>query len=106
MPTGSASSTRPRSTSSGNSPSSRGASRSCPNSPTSSRKNCARFTNANSSSNGNHDEQEDTMRIRWYGQSAFLIQGEHTVFLDPFGSTDGLTDRGLYFYYPPIKTTS
>jgi L-ascorbate metabolism protein UlaG (beta-lactamase superfamily) len=44
-----------------------------------------------------------TLRIRWYGQSAFLIQGEHAVFIDPFGSMDGLADRGLQFDYPPIK---
>jgi L-ascorbate metabolism protein UlaG (beta-lactamase superfamily) len=43
------------------------------------------------------------MRIRWYGHSAFLIQGEHTVFIDPFGPMDGLTDRGLQFDYPPIN---
>jgi L-ascorbate metabolism protein UlaG (beta-lactamase superfamily) len=43
------------------------------------------------------------MRIRWYGQSAFLIQSEHTVFIDPFGSMDALTERGLQFDYPPIN---
>ena len=25
------------------------------------------------------------MRIRWYGQSAFLLAGEKSVFVDPFG---------------------
>jgi L-ascorbate metabolism protein UlaG (beta-lactamase superfamily) len=25
------------------------------------------------------------MRIRWYGQSAFLLTGEKTVAIDPFG---------------------
>lgn len=25
------------------------------------------------------------MRIQWYGQSAFLLRGERTVFIDPFG---------------------
>jgi L-ascorbate metabolism protein UlaG (beta-lactamase superfamily) len=34
------------------------------------------------------------MRIRWYGQSAFLLTGEKRVFIDPFG--DG-------FRYPPIE---
>ncbi|MFL5962174.1 MAG: MBL fold metallo-hydrolase [Gaiellaceae bacterium] len=42
------------------------------------------------------------MRIRWYGRSAFLIQGERTVFIDPFGEMRGLTERGLQFDYPPI----
>jgi L-ascorbate metabolism protein UlaG (beta-lactamase superfamily) len=43
------------------------------------------------------------MRIRWYGQSAFLISGERTVFIDPFGALDGLAERGLRFDYPPIE---
>ena len=44
------------------------------------------------------------MRIRWYGQSAFLISGdETTVFIDPFGDmTTSLASRGLEFSYPPI----
>lgn len=25
------------------------------------------------------------MRIRWYGRSAFLLTGERTVMIDPFG---------------------
>jgi L-ascorbate metabolism protein UlaG (beta-lactamase superfamily) len=44
------------------------------------------------------------MRIRWYGQSAFLIDGgEHSVFIDPFGAMDGLSARGLQFDYPAIN---
>jgi len=43
------------------------------------------------------------MRIRWYGQSAFLISGERTVFVDPFGSVERLTAQGLRFDYPPIQ---
>jgi L-ascorbate metabolism protein UlaG (beta-lactamase superfamily) len=43
------------------------------------------------------------MRIRWYGQSAFLISGERTVFIDPFGAMDGFVERGLQFDYPPIQ---
>jgi L-ascorbate metabolism protein UlaG (beta-lactamase superfamily) len=43
------------------------------------------------------------MRIRWYGQSAFLIESAQTVFVDPFGSLEGLTERGLQFDYPPIE---
>lgn len=43
------------------------------------------------------------MRIRWYGQSAFLLQGEQTVTIDPFGSfTAQLAERGLVFDYPPV----
>ena len=43
------------------------------------------------------------MLIRWYGQSAFLIRGERSVFIDPFGSgVAGLAERGLRFDYPPI----
>jgi L-ascorbate metabolism protein UlaG (beta-lactamase superfamily) len=43
------------------------------------------------------------MRIRWYGQSAFLIAGEKTVFIDPFGDMEGLAARGMQFDYPPIE---
>jgi L-ascorbate metabolism protein UlaG (beta-lactamase superfamily) len=43
------------------------------------------------------------MRIRWYGQSSFLIDGEKSVFIDPFGDTKVFADRGLTFDYPPIE---
>jgi L-ascorbate metabolism protein UlaG (beta-lactamase superfamily) len=43
------------------------------------------------------------MRIRWYGQSAFLISGERAVFIDPFGAMEGLAERGIRFAYPPIE---
>ena len=45
------------------------------------------------------------MRIRWYGQSAFLISGAETsVFIDPFGDMSAaLASRGLEFGYPPIE---
>jgi L-ascorbate metabolism protein UlaG (beta-lactamase superfamily) len=43
------------------------------------------------------------MRIRWHGQSAFLIDGERTVFIDPFGELEGLAARGLQFDYPAIE---
>src|SRR4029077_20496970 len=43
------------------------------------------------------------MRIRWYGQSAFLLEAEQSVFIDPFGAgIAGLAERGLRFDYPPI----
>lgn len=36
--------------------------------------------------------------VRWYGQSAFLVEGEQAVFVDPFG------DLGSpEFRYPPIE---
>jgi L-ascorbate metabolism protein UlaG (beta-lactamase superfamily) len=43
------------------------------------------------------------MRIQWFGQSAFLIEGERTVFIDPFGAMEGLTERGMQFDYPPVE---
>jgi L-ascorbate metabolism protein UlaG (beta-lactamase superfamily) len=42
------------------------------------------------------------MRIRWFGQSAFLLAGERTVVVDPFGDMSGLASRGLRFDYPPL----
>jgi L-ascorbate metabolism protein UlaG (beta-lactamase superfamily) len=42
-------------------------------------------------------------RVRWYGQSAFLIDGgDRSVFIDPFGDVQRLTAQGLQFDYPPI----
>jgi L-ascorbate metabolism protein UlaG (beta-lactamase superfamily) len=43
------------------------------------------------------------MRIRWYGQSAFLLDGAQSVFIDPFGAVNGLTRQGLQFDYPAIE---
>ncbi len=44
------------------------------------------------------------MRIRWYGQSAFLLTGErHRVFIDPFGDVSALTSRGIEWRYPPVE---
>jgi L-ascorbate metabolism protein UlaG (beta-lactamase superfamily) len=43
------------------------------------------------------------MQIRWYGQSAFRLTGEQTVFIDPFGSMTGLAERGMRFDYAPIE---
>jgi L-ascorbate metabolism protein UlaG (beta-lactamase superfamily) len=43
------------------------------------------------------------MHIRWFGQSAFLISAERTVFVDPFGPMEGLAERGMQFDYPAIK---
>lgn len=46
------------------------------------------------------------MRIRWYGQSAFLLSGDHTVFIDPFGDMSGLAARGIEFNYPPVANVT
>ncbi len=43
------------------------------------------------------------MRVRWYGQSAFLLSGERQVFVDPFGDLPGAAARGLVFGYPAIQ---
>jgi L-ascorbate metabolism protein UlaG (beta-lactamase superfamily) len=44
------------------------------------------------------------MRIRWYGQSAFLLTGEQTVLIDPFGAIgERARARGMTFDYPPIE---
>jgi L-ascorbate metabolism protein UlaG (beta-lactamase superfamily) len=44
------------------------------------------------------------MQIRWYGQSAFLLEHDGTrVFIDPFGEMSGLEARGLRFDYPKIE---
>ena len=44
------------------------------------------------------------MRIQWYGQSAFLLAGEQTVFIDPFDRPgEALAVRGLEFNYAPIE---
>jgi len=43
------------------------------------------------------------MVVRWYGQSAFLLEGSKTVLLDPFGAVgERLASRGIEFRYPPI----
>jgi L-ascorbate metabolism protein UlaG (beta-lactamase superfamily) len=43
------------------------------------------------------------MNVRWYGQSAFLLRGGQTVFVDPFGDMEGLAARGMQFNYPPVR---
>ena len=44
------------------------------------------------------------MRIQWYGQSAFRLGGEQTVFIDPFDRPgEALAARGLEFNYAPIE---
>jgi L-ascorbate metabolism protein UlaG (beta-lactamase superfamily) len=47
------------------------------------------------------------MRIRWYGQSAFLVGGaEGTVMIDPFADPGPLRARGMRFDYPTITGVS
>jgi L-ascorbate metabolism protein UlaG (beta-lactamase superfamily) len=46
------------------------------------------------------------MKIRWYGQSAFLLTGEqHRVFIDPFGDVGGArpADSGWSWPFPLIE---
>ena len=44
--------------------------------------------------------------VRWYGQSAFLVEGEQSVFIDPFGDMGAMSARGLEFRYPLIDDVS
>ena len=34
------------------------------------------------------------MRLRWFGQSAFLLSGERRVAVDPFGDMSGVPRAG------------
>ena len=44
------------------------------------------------------------MRIRWYGQSAFLLTGSVRVSIDPFGDVETRArERGMRFAYPRIE---
>ncbi|HJU37805.1 MAG TPA: MBL fold metallo-hydrolase [Gaiellaceae bacterium] len=44
------------------------------------------------------------MRIRWYGQSAFLLTGEqHRVFIDPFGDMEAISRPGWSWPFAPIE---
>jgi L-ascorbate metabolism protein UlaG (beta-lactamase superfamily) len=44
------------------------------------------------------------MRIRWYGQSAFRLEGEKSAVIDPFGDfRERAAERGLVFDYPPVE---
>jgi L-ascorbate metabolism protein UlaG (beta-lactamase superfamily) len=44
------------------------------------------------------------VRIRWFGQSAFLLSDEKTVLVDPFGIDRAVfAARGLEFGYPEIE---
>jgi L-ascorbate metabolism protein UlaG (beta-lactamase superfamily) len=45
-------------------------------------------------------------RVRWYGQSAFLLSADRTVFIDPFGAMDHVASHGLEWSYPPIEDAS
>jgi L-ascorbate metabolism protein UlaG (beta-lactamase superfamily) len=44
------------------------------------------------------------MLIEWYGQSAFRLEAEASVFVDPFGIPgEAVARRGLTFSYPAIE---
>jgi L-ascorbate metabolism protein UlaG (beta-lactamase superfamily) len=49
------------------------------------------------------------IRVEWYGQSAFGLNGQIedgeqvTVFIDPFGDLSALSGRGMQFDYPAIQ---
>jgi len=44
------------------------------------------------------------VQIRWYGQSAFRLDGSRSVVIDPFGPMGELAAaRGIVFDYPPIE---
>ncbi|HET7571048.1 MAG TPA: MBL fold metallo-hydrolase [Gaiellaceae bacterium] len=45
------------------------------------------------------------MRIRWFGQSAFLLRGaERSVLIDPFGAMgEALAARGMEFRHAPVE---
>jgi L-ascorbate metabolism protein UlaG (beta-lactamase superfamily) len=48
------------------------------------------------------------MRVRWFGQSAFRLEGpEGTVVIDPFGRLpESAAARGITFGYPPVEGVS
>jgi L-ascorbate metabolism protein UlaG (beta-lactamase superfamily) len=44
------------------------------------------------------------MKIRWFGQSAFLLSGSVRVAIDPFGDVGArAAERGIQFAYPRIE---
>lgn len=42
------------------------------------------------------------MRVRWFGQSSFLLEADYAVFIDPFGDMSSVIARGRQFDYPAI----
>lgn len=46
------------------------------------------------------------MRVRWYGQSAFELDGSQAkVFIDPFDDLSPMASHGVRFDYPPIDVS-
>jgi L-ascorbate metabolism protein UlaG (beta-lactamase superfamily) len=44
------------------------------------------------------------MQVEWYGQSAFRLTAQQTVFIDPFGDMSAMAaSRGMQFDYPSIE---
>ena len=55
----------------------------------------------------NESEGGTTMRVEWYGQSAFsLSAAEARVCIDPFGDLPAFAARGIQWDYPPITAVS
>src|SRR5262245_38144599 len=53
-----------------------------------------------------HGQERSSMRVEWFGQSAFLLCGEvgTTVAIDPFGDMSALSSgRGVQWDYPAIS---
>jgi L-ascorbate metabolism protein UlaG (beta-lactamase superfamily) len=46
------------------------------------------------------------VRVRWYGQSSFLLEAEQSVFIDPFGDMSHAAAHGIRWDYPAIPQTS
>jgi L-ascorbate metabolism protein UlaG (beta-lactamase superfamily) len=42
------------------------------------------------------------VNVRWYGQSAFALAGDATLFVDPFGDMSAAGARGWVWNYPAI----
>jgi L-ascorbate metabolism protein UlaG (beta-lactamase superfamily) len=45
----------------------------------------------------------DAVQVRWYGQSAFALTGDASVFIDPFGDMEAARARGMTWNYPAIS---
>src|ERR1700761_9317586 len=58
------------------------------------------------SSRQRRTRERSSMRVEWFGQSAFQLSGDgKTVAIDPFGDMSALSSsRGIQWDYPPIET--
>ena len=46
------------------------------------------------------------MRIDWYGQSAFRLVADKTLFIDPWGDMSAAAAHGITWEYPAIEDVS